>query len=284
MLKKIKKFSSLVRISHLVITAPFAILGYFIGTLEVGFNWLTFLEVCLCVLFARNAAMSFNRWADREFDKANPRTAQRDIPQGRVSTKEAIWFTVINSALFIVTTYFINRLCFYLSPVALVMLLGYSLTKRTMWLSNAALGVALAIGPVGGYIAVTGKLGLVILLLGAITLFWSLGFEIIYAMQDREFDLKTGLHSIPTRFGVRKSLVISALSHAIAIYGVYIVGLLASCGVVYWIGAGVFTLLIVAQHFMVTPSNQGRLNQAFWLNQIASMVFCSLWIADILLK
>ena len=284
MLNKIKKFSSLVRISHLVITSPFAILGYFIGTLEVGFNLLTFIEVCLCILFARNAAMSFNRWADREFDKANPRTAQRDIPQGRVSTKEAVWFTVINSALFIVTAYFINSLCFYLSPVALVMLLGYSLTKRSMWLSNAALGVALAIGPVGGYIAVTGKLELVILLLGAITLFWSLGFEIIYAMQDREFDLKTGLHSIPTRFGVRKSLVISALSHAIAIYGVYIVGLLASCGVVYWIGSGVFTLLIVAQHFMVTPTNLNRLNQAFWLNQIASMVFCSLWIADILLK
>lgn len=284
MLNKIKKFSSLVRISHLVITAPFAILGYFIGTLEVGFNLLTFIEVCLCILFARNAAMSFNRWADREFDKANPRTAQRDIPQGRVSTKEAVWFTVINSALFIVTAYFINSLCFYLSPVALVMLLGYSLTKRSMWLSNAALGVALAIGPVGGYIAVTGKLGLVALLLGAITLFWSLGFEIIYAMQDREFDLKTGLHSIPTRFGVRKSLVISAVSHAIAIYGVYVVGALAQCGVVYWIGAGVFTLLVVVQHFMVTPTNLNRLNQAFWLNQIASMVFCSLWIADILLK
>ena len=284
MLNKIKKFSSLVRISHLIITAPFAILGYFIGTQMVGFEWLTFIEVCLCILFARNAAMSFNRWADREFDKANPRTAQRDIPQGRVSNKEAVWFTVINSALFVITAYLINRLCFYLSPLALLILLGYSLTKRTTWLSNAALGVALAIGPVGGYIAVVGEMGIVILILGAITLFWSLGFEIIYAMQDREFDLKAGLHSIPTRFGVRNSLIISALSHAIAIYGVYIVGVLTAGGIAYWIGAVIFSLLVVAQHFMVTPSNLNRLNQAFWLNQIASMVFCSCWITDILLK
>lgn len=284
MIKTLKKYSSLVKISHLVITAPFAVLGYFIGTQQIGFELSCFIKVCLCILFARNAAMSFNRWADREFDKANPRTAIRDIPQGKVSEKEAVVFTLLNSILFIATAWWINNLCFYLSPLALTLLLGYSLTKRTSWLSNAALGAALSIGPIGGYLAVVGEFNIVILLLGAVTMFWALGFEIIYALQDLEFDLKTGLHSIPTKFGVKKSLVISALSHATAIYGVATIGMLTLPGVLYWIGATIFSLLLIAQHFMVTPRNMSLLNRAFWLNQIASMTFCSLWIVDILLK
>ncbi|MDR1416716.1 MAG: putative 4-hydroxybenzoate polyprenyltransferase, partial [Prevotellaceae bacterium] len=186
----VKNFASLVKISHTVFAMPFAFIGYFLAQRQAEtFRWWELLlPVVLCMFFARNAAMSFNRYADRLLDAANPRTALREIPRGVVRPKHALLFCLVNALLFMATTFFINRLCFALSPVALALVLGYSYTKRfTAW-CHFVLGLGLSIAPVGAYIAVSGTFAAPPLLLAALVLLWSSGFDIIYALPDEEFD------------------------------------------------------------------------------------------------
>ena len=195
---------------------PFAFIGFFlaISRSQYNFEWTTFLYVVLCMVFARSAAMAFNRYIDRDIDTANPRTSEiREIPNGSIKPNAALIFVIINSLLFIATTFLINPICFYLSPIALLVVLGYSYTKRFTALCHLVLGLGLSLAPIGAYLAVSGEFSVIPLLFSAAVLFWVSGFDIIYSLQDEEFDKNQKLHSIPVLIGKKNALMISNLLH-----------------------------------------------------------------------
>lgn len=242
------------------------------------------LLVILCMVFARSAAMAFNRYLDRQYDARNPRTAIREIPSGVISPANALLFTVISSLLFMACTFFINRLCFYLSPVALAVILGYSYTKRFTPLCHLILGLGLSLAPIGAYLAVTGAFAFLPILFSVAVLFWVSGFDIIYALQDVEFDQSQQLYSIPAGLGKSKALGISRLLHLTSAAAVLYAGLYGGFGWLYWIGAAVFAGMLVYQHRLVKPNDLRRVNLAFMTaNGIASVVFAIFVIADIIL-
>ena len=283
----IKNYFSLVKISHTIFSIPFAMIGFFLAIREnvENIDFIILFLVLLCVFFARNAAMGFNRYIDREFDQKNPRTALREIPNAIISPRSALLFVILNSVLFITATAFINPLCLILSPVALLVVLGYSFTKRFTYLSHVFLGLGLALAPIGAYLAVTGEFALLPLLFSFCVLFWVAGFDIIYALQDIEFDRNENLKSIPVTMGARNSLILSAFFHLIALSMLIAAGIIGPFDIVYWIGLGIFTLLITYQHLIVKPSDFSRVNLAFaTLNGIASVLFACFVIADLFVK
>lgn len=266
---------------------PFALVGfvYALCTTDNDFTFELLIQILLAMVTARNTAMGFNRYADRKIDALNPRTKNREIPAGTISPRKALIFVVVNALLFMGIALWINPLAFYLSPVALVVLLGYSYTKRfTAW-CHIVLGVALGIAPVGAYIAVTGQFAVFPILLAGLVITWCSGFDIIYALQDVEFDRQQALHSVPVRFGVRGGIAISILLHAITVYAVILAGLNYGCGTLYWIGAAVFIGLLIFQHAIVKPSDLSRIGLAFGtVNGIASLCYAAFTIADLCLK
>lgn len=280
-----KRFFSLVAFSHTVFAFPFALVGYFIAIWDEGhaFSWTSLLLVALCMVLARTAAMAFNRFADAAIDAANPRTQQREIPSGKVSRRAALGLAVFCAAAFWAATYFLNRLCFLLAPVALLIILGYSFTKRfTSW-SHLVLGLGLALAPVGAYLAVTGQFGVLPIMLGAAVLFWVAGFDVIYALQDRNFDLRSGLHSIPARFGIASSLRISEGFHLISVLLLLATGWYGDFGIWYWLGWLTFSLLLIHQHRLVSEHDLSRVNAAFFTtNGMASVIFCVFVLVDFL--
>lgn len=280
----IQNYFSLVKISHTVFSLPFALIGFFLAagehTGDISFRVLSL--VILCVLFVRNAAMGFNRYADREFDRANPRTALREIPRTIISPRSALWFVVLNSALFIATTAFLNTLCLILSPVALLVVLGYSFTKRFTALSHLFLGCGLALAPIGAYLAVTAHFAFLPLLFSFCVLFWVAGFDLLYALQDMDFDRSRNLKSIPASIGAKGSLILSTGFHLIALLLLVLAGIVRPFGILYWAGLAIFTILIIYQHLIVKPSDFSRVNLAFaTLNGVASIVFGGFVIADL---
>jgi 4-hydroxybenzoate polyprenyltransferase len=282
---KISDYASLVKFAHTIFAMPFALVGYVYALVHTGtpFDIWLLVEILLCMVFARNAAMGFNRWADRKIDAENPRTAGREIPRGVISPRAAVWFVVVNSVLFIATTAFINKLTLILSPVALFLLLSYSLAKRfTSWV-HVILGLCLSIAPVGAYIAVTGSVALAPIVLAALVMTWVAGFDIIYALQDAEFDRTHGVHSIPARLPGWKGLSVSIVLHLITVYAVVVFGLFTGLGTLYWIGAGLFVALLVVQHTLVTPTRTRNMGLAFdTVNSIASIIFALFTILDLL--
>lgn len=242
------------------------------------------LLVILCMVFARSAAMAFNRWADAHWDAQNPRTAIREIPQGIITSRNAFVFVIVNCLLFITATFFINRLCFYLSPVALAVVLGYSYTKRFTPLCHLILGVGLALAPIGAYIAVTGAFALLPILFSFAVLFWVSGFDIIYALQDEEFDRSNKLHSMPVYLGKAKALRLSEILHLLSAGMVLWAGKIGPFGWLYWIGFAIFCGMLIYQHSIVKPTDLRRVNIAFMTaNGIASVVFAAFVIADLLI-
>lgn len=240
--------------------------------------------VILCMIFARSAAMSFNRYLDRSFDAKNPRTAIREIPAGILNANNVLLFTIVNCILFITCTFFINRICFYLSPVALFVVLGYSYTKRFTPLCHLILGLGLSLAPIGAYLAVTGKFNLLPLLFSFAVIFWVSGFDIIYALQDEEFDKSQKLYSIPAWLGKSKGLRVSELLHVLSAGCVITAGLLGHFGWLYWTGVMVFVGMLIYQHSIVKPDDLKKVNLAFMTaNGIASVVFALFVIADLLL-
>ncbi len=236
------------------------------------------------MIFARSAAMAFNRYLDRSFDAQNPRTAIREIPAGIISANSALLFTIIMSTLFIITTYFINTICFALSPVALLVVLGYSFTKRFTPLCHLVLGLGLSLAPIGAYLAVTGKFELLPILFSFTVLFWVSGFDIIYALQDEEFDKKYKLKSIPAWLGKSKALRVSEALHVLSALCIIAAGWYGSFGIWYWIGVALFIGLLIYQHLLVKPNDLSKVNMAFFTtNGIASVVFAVFVIADILI-
>ncbi|RYG28776.1 MAG: 4-hydroxybenzoate octaprenyltransferase, partial [Chitinophagaceae bacterium] len=212
------------------------------------------LLVIMCMVFARSAAMAFNRYLDRSFDAKNPRTAIREIPAGLLKANSVLLFTIINCLLFIACTFFINRLCFYLSPIALFVVLGYSYTKRFTPLCHLVLGLGLSLAPIGAYLAVTGKFSLLPILFSLAVIFWVSGFDIIYALQDEEFDKSHKLYSIPSWLGKAKALRVSELLHVLSFGCVALAGYVGAFGWLYWIGIAIFAGMLVYQHSIVKPT------------------------------
>ncbi len=280
----VSTYLSLVKFSHTIFALPFAVIGYFLAITytEASFDWKLFALVVLCMVFARSAAMGFNRYIDRNIDQQNARTAIREIPAGIVKPQSALLFVIVNCVLFVATTYFINPLCFYLSPVALLVVLGYSLTKRFTALCHLILGLGLSLAPIGAYLAVTGKFDWLPLFFSFSVLFWVSGFDIIYALQDEEFDRSKNLKSIPVWLGKKGALMLSNVLHLISAGFVIYAGIYAEFSLWYWIGTAVYSLLLFYQHTLIKPSDLSKVNLAFFTtNGIASVVFAVFVLLDL---
>ncbi len=276
---------SLVLFAHSIFALPFAIIGFFlaVSTTDYQFDWKLFGLMLLCMVTARNAAMAFNRYLDRDIDALNPRTAVRDIPAGKISPSAALTFTIINCLIFIAATYFINPMCLFLSPVALFVVLFYSHMKRISPLCHLVLGLGLGLAPVGAYIAVTGQFSLVPIWYGLAVLTWVSGFDIIYALQDEEFDRAHNLQSIPANYGGKKALRISEVLHVMSFIFVLLPVFSTAVGLLYYIGVLFYGALLVYQHRIVSPSDLSRVDRAFMTtNGIASVVFACFYLLDVL--
>lgn len=284
----VKKYLSLVKFSHTIFALPFAFIGFFMGLYFVAQQQSAtmvevlqqkqmlqlFFLVLLCMVTARSAAMAFNRYLDRSFDAKNPRTAIREIPSGVIAASSALRFVILNAVIFIAATYYINPICFYLSPVALFVILFYSYTKRFTALCHMVLGLGLSLAPIGAYLAVAGTFAILPILFSCVVICWVSGFDIIYAMQDVDFDASQNLHSIPTYLGKVNALKLSVLLHVVAAALVIVAGVLAGYGYFYWEGALVFIGMLYYQHSIVSPTNLTKVNIAFMTaNGIASVIF-----------
>jgi len=293
-MSKVKSYLSLIKFSHTIFAMPFALIGYFLGvkflsarTVEGNFEFsiLNFLLVILCMVFARSAAMSFNRYLDKSFDSKNPRTAIREIPSGIISANNVLMFTIVSCVLFIVTCVFINKLCLYLSPVALLVILGYSYTKRFTPLCHLVLGLGLSLAPIGAYLAVIGQFDLLPILFSLTVIFWVSGFDIIYALQDVEFDQSQKLYSIPAWLGKEKALRVSELLHLLSAASIIFAGRIGGFGLLYWVGVILFGGMLIYQHSVVKPNDLSKVNLAFMTaNGIASVVFAIFVIADLFIN
>ncbi len=275
-MRKLINYSRLVKFEHTIFALPFALAGFFLGMQQesADLSIRLLIMVLLCMVFARNAAMGFNRFLDREFDKLNPRTASREIPAGVLEPKSVLLFVVFNALFFIVTTWFINSLCFYLSPVALFVILFYSYTKRFTPLCHFVLSLGLAIAPMGAYLAVAGKFDWLPLMLSLVVFFWVSGFDIIYALQDEDFDRNLNLKSIPLLFGKKQALDLAKTVHVISAVFVVIVAVLTPANWPHITGAFVFTGLLAYQHTLVKPNDLSKVNLAFFTtNGIASLIY-----------
>lgn len=282
-----KKFFSLVLFAHSIFALPFAMIGFFLGvtTSTQPFNWFLLLLVLLCMVFARNAAMAFNRYLDRDIDAKNPRTVMRDIPAGRVSANEALIFVIVNCLLFVIATAFINDLCLYLSPVALFVVLFYSYTKRFTALCHLVLGLGLSLAPIGAYIAVTGAFNIVPVLYSFAVLFWVSGFDIIYALQDEDFDRAEKLHSIPAALGIKNALRLSVVLHICSAICVILPIFFSEFSFVYYIGVAFFCFMLTYQHLLVKPNDISKVDRAFaTTNGYASVVFALCFLLDAFLR
>jgi 4-hydroxybenzoate polyprenyltransferase len=285
-LKTTGDYFSLVKFSHTVFAMPFAMIGFALavsGT-ENAFSARLLILIILCMIFARNAAMGFNRLADRKFDSLNPRTDKREIPAGKISAGAASIFVIANSVLFIVSAGFINHLTLFLSPVALLIILGYSLTKRITYLCHFILGLGLSLAPIGAYISLTGTFNILPIIYSLIVLTWVSGFDIIYALQDDEFDRDHNLHSLPSSSGRERALTISSIVHFITFILIVTAGLAGKGNVLYWTGAILFSGLLIWQHLLVKPYNLSRVTLAFQTtNGIASILYALFVILDLVL-
>ena len=287
--RRFMNYLSLIKFSHTVFALPFALIGFTLGCLEamkIGhapFQWQLFVKMLLCMVFARSAAMSFNRYLDRQYDALNPRTAKREIPAGLIKAEHALLFTIVNSVLFVATTFFINILCFYLSFVALFVILFYSYTKRFTALCHVVLGVGLSLSPIGAYLAVTGYFSLLPIFFSLSVLTWVSGFDIIYALQDEGFDKSQKLHSIPAALGVRNSLLVSILLHVLSGCFIICAGVYGHFNWIYWIGAAFYVSMLTYQHLLVKPTDLSKVNMAFAnTNGFASVVFALFTIISLL--
>jgi 4-hydroxybenzoate polyprenyltransferase len=284
---RIKNYLSLVRFGHTVFAMPFALIGFSLAVSqsEYSFSLRLFLLIILCMIFARNAAMGFNRIVDNRFDALNPRTKNREIPRGIISIQAATIFVIINASLFIITTAFINRLTLILSPVALLIVLGYSLTKRYTALCHFILGLGLSLAPIGAYISVTGKFAVLPVIYSIIVLTWSGGFDIIYSLPDDEFDRSQELRSVPSALGLKSALAISIIVHFVTFCLVITAGFLGNGGTFFWIGALLFTALLIYQHAIVRHDDISRVDIAFGTtNGLASLIFAFFVILDLYLR
>lgn len=286
---KISDYGSLVRFSHTVFALPFALSSVALAWSKHPVSVRALFWILVAMVGARTAAMGFNRLADRKFDALNPRTQAWELPSGAVKISEAVALTVAAALVFVFAAYQLNWLCFVLSPVALAIVFFYSLTKRFTWASHLFLGLALAVAPVGAWLAsVTMPISALELktpvYLGLAVVFWLAGFDIIYSLQDREFDRAHGLYSVPVRFGVAGALRLSTVFHGFTIFFLTMVGLSAGAGWIYWLGLVAVAAVLFWEHRIVTPKDLSRINRAFFdLNAYVSIGYFLTTVIDVVI-
>ena len=273
-LETVRNWGRMVKFSHSIFALPFALSGAVLAAADHGIRAYQAFWIVVAMVGARNAAMGFNRLADHEHDLRNPRTAGRELPSGRLS-RRAVWlFTLALSALFVLASFRLNTLCGLLSPLALLIILAYSYTKRFTWASHLWLGLSLSMAPVGGWVAVRGSFAEVAWLLGAAVLMWVAGFDVVYACQDVDFDRKTGLHSVPARFGIGPALFFARLLHAGALTALIVVGIVADLHPVYWFGLLAVGAILIWEHRLVKPDDLSDLGAAFFnMNAVVSVIY-----------
>jgi 4-hydroxybenzoate polyprenyltransferase len=288
--ERLRNYGRLIRFSHTVFAMPFALSSLALAWPNHPISASTMLWILVAMVGARSAAMGFNRLADRKFDVLNPRTRDWELPRGAVKIWEAAALTVLASLLFVYAASRLNSVCFVLSPVALAVVFFYSLTKRFTWTSHLFLGLALSLAPLGAWLAVAdGPIDLqelkIPVYLGMAVLFWLAGFDIIYSLQDHEFDKQHGLNSIPVRFGVTGALRLSSWFHIATVIFLALVGFAAHAGIVYWLGFAVVALLLAWEHRIVKPNDLSRINRAFFdLNAYVSIGYFLVTLADTVLS
>lgn len=281
---KILDYGTLVMFSHTIFSLSFALISMLMAG-NNKLNFATIFWILIAFLSARTGANALNRVIDAEIDARNPRTATRQLPQGLMNKKEIIIFVIICFAIMVFAAWKLNTICLILSPIALFLMTIYSYTKRFTWACHIVLGITSAAAPVGAWLAVTGKISLLPLVMGAANTLWVAGFDIIYGAQDYDFDTKNGIHSIPARFGVKNALLISRVFHVIALSCLFLVGLLApELGIIYYIGLSIIAVLFVIQHKLVSPDNLKNVKVASYnVNQVISIVFLLAGVIDCLL-
>jgi 4-hydroxybenzoate polyprenyltransferase len=266
-------YLSFVRFSHTVFALPFALTGALLATRARAMTWSQAGWIVLAMVSARSAAMGFNRLVDARFDALNPRTANRELPRGAMSLREATIFVSVASVAFVGVSFEISSLCGWLSPVALAIVFWYSVAKRYTAYTQAFLGLAMAVAPVGGWLAAGGRGGWEPWLLGLAIGLWVGGFDVLYACQDLEFDLAHGLRSIPARFGVPASLLISRVMHVATIVCMAAIGWLAALGPIYAAGVTIVALLLVFEQSLVSATDLSQVKRAFDLNGYVGIVY-----------
>jgi 4-hydroxybenzoate polyprenyltransferase len=283
LLAKLRLTLEMIKFEHSVFALPFALTGALLAVRGLP-TWRQLLWLVVAMVGARSAAMTFNRIVDLRLDALNPRTQARALPAGRLSLPFAAGFTMVACAVLVLAAYELNPLAFKLSPVAIVVLLGYSFTKRFTVLSHLILGLCLGMSPAAAWIALRGDLSVSVLLLGAAVTLWVAGFDIIYACQDVEFDHALGLHTIPRRYGIRAALYTSAAAHLVTLALLIVVARLENLGWLAWAGLGAVGVLLAYEHALVKPSDLSRVNAAFFtVNGLLSLLFFVTWGADVLI-
>ena len=284
LIAKARQYGTLVMFSHTIFSLSFGLIAMLLAA-GGKLPWVKLLWILLALFAARTGANGLNRVIDAEIDARNPRTATRQLPKGELKKGEALAFSVVCFAVFVVAAAQLNRLCLYLTPVALVLMVGYSYTKRFTWLCHLVLGFTTACAPVGAWLAVTGSFSWPALFMGGANLLWVAGFDVIYGAQDYDFDVANGIHSMPARFGVDVALKLSSLMHLGAVACLAAVGLLLpTLSVIYWAGLVIIAALLIAEHRIVAP---GKLEHAkiaaYGVNQIVSVVFLLAGLLDVYL-
>jgi len=284
--RQTKIILEMIKFEHTVFMLPFALMAAVVASRHdwPGF-WHKIPWILLAMVGARSSAMAFNRLVDRQYDALNPRTAARALPAGLLTVPQVALFTVIAAALLVFAAYELNPLAFALSPVALLLALGYSYTKRFTAFSHFFLGLALAVAPVGTWIAITGRIEAPALWLGGAVVCWLFGFDILYALQDTEFDLANGLHSMPAKLGHVRALLVSRLAHLVMVGLLIMVGVSTGLGLIYLVAVGLVAVMIAYEQSLVKPDDLSRLNLAFFtLNGYISVGLFLLTLADVLVR
>lgn len=265
----------MIKFQHSIFALPFAYLGAFLSEMKVP-NFITLLWITLAMVGARSFAMAANRLIDMEIDRRNPRTAERALPKGLLSVSNVVIFSFVSLGVFLLAVYNLAPICRYLWPVVVIPFVVYPYTKRFTWLSHYVLGICLGLAPVGAWIAITNTISIEPLLIGAAVLLWVAGFDILYAIQDIDFDREHKLYSIPARFGIRKSLTLTRLLHTVSIALLGWVGVLLNLGLFYFIGVCVAAILLAYENSLIKPNDVSRLDVAFFtMNGVISvLIFC----------
>jgi 4-hydroxybenzoate polyprenyltransferase len=270
----IATYSRMIKLQHSIFALPFALAAAVLASNQVEVTWVQIGLIIVCMVFARSSAMGFNRLVDRDMDADNPRTANREIPTGQISVTAAWAFTLGSAAIFVACCALLGSLVLYLSPVALAVVWGYSLTKRFTALCHFFLGLALALAPTGVWIALTGEYGWIPALLSLAVGSWVAGFDIIYSCQDYEYDREHDVRSIPTALGLRNALVVSALLHVVTVGALAALPSLVSLAWPWWIGVAIIAAVLAYEHWIVRPDDLSRVDKAFFdLNGYVGLLF-----------
>ncbi|PID77830.1 MAG: 4-hydroxybenzoate octaprenyltransferase [Deltaproteobacteria bacterium] len=285
-LKAIKTYAEMIKISHTVFALPFALSAVVIASRYQNINFIQFLWVILAMTGARAAAMGFNRIVDRKIDKKNPRTKEREIPSGKISLVSAYFFWGISSALFVFSAFMLGMLCFYLSFPVLFILCFYSYTKKFTPYAHLYLGFAISLAPAGAFTALTNSMNTGIIFLSITLLTYISGFDILYSCQDIDFDKKEGLYSIPVRFGEKKAFLISDILHIVSFLSLFIVYWTLNMGYIFLFSIIIIGALFMGEHLVVRPYKMEKINIAFFhINSVISIIlFAGIFIDELCYK